>query len=560
MQKRQNIAWVIALLCGGLVAGVGFLVLVGWYTHNLALLHLHPTFVAMAYNTALGFFLSGIGLAALTLRRPHFAIPGAMYGILFGSLTLGEYLFGRDFHIDELFMRAYTTAGVTNNARMAFNTALCLLLMGVFQLLTVRESRSSRLAFVSALIGSLVLGLGVVALTGYTVGVQNYYAWGYFTRMALHTALSFIVLGTGVLAYVWRWGQAEPHPRARWLPIPVGVGGLSLALSLWQALIVEQGLHLQSLRRLAGTSSLPASLLRMNALIPQAALLIGVVLALLLALLVSLAQANQERALNLGRVNRELTQEIRVREQTEAALEQANDNLESRVRERTEETQMLNQHLLRAISETHHRVKNNLQVISALIDMQCMEYAEVVPQREMARLGQHVRSLAVIHDLLTQQAKSGGEAIELDARVMVQKLVPVLQAMLPDRRIKTRLDPVNLATRPGTSLAILINEMVSNATKHGRGDIEIDLSVEESKEESWDGRRGRLTVRDHGPGFAPDFDPKKAAHTGLDLMQSLALWDLQGTLAFENANGGGGQVVVAFPLDVAHTSLSESPQ
>ncbi len=557
----------MALLCGGLAAGVGFLVLVGWHTHNLALLHLHPTFVAMAYNAALGFFLSGIGLTALTLRRPRFAIPAGVYGVVFGVLTLGEYLFGCDFHIDELFMRAYTVAGVTNNARMAFNTALCLALMGIFQLLCVQEKRSPRLDFVSALIGSLVLGLGVVALTGYTVGVQNYYAWGQFTRMALHTALSFIVLGMGVLAYVWHRGQKETHSAARWLPVPVGVGGLALALSLWQALIVEQGLHLQSLRRLAGTSRLPESLLRMNALIPQAALGIGIGLAALLALLVSLAQANQERAFSLGRVNRELTQEIRVREDTEAALEQANEGLERRVRERTEETQALNQHLLRAMSETHHRVKNNLQVISALIDMQCMEYAEVVPQREMVRLGQHVRSLAVIHDLLTHQAKSGGEAAALDMRHLVQKLVPVLQAMLPDRRITTRLEPLSLATRPATSLAILINEMVSNATKHGKGDIEIylsidlpvDLPIDSAAEGSQDGRRGRLVVRDHGPGFPASFDPKKAAHTGLDLMQSLALWDLQGTLAFENAEGGGGQVIVAFPLDVPQASPSEPP-
>ena len=252
------------------------------------------------------------------------------------------------------------------------------------------------------------------------------------------------------------------------------------------------------------------------------------------------------------RTPQELEREIAARKEAEAALQQANDNLENRVRERTTEIDGLNQRLRRAMSETHHRVKNNLQVISALVDLQQMDGAETVPMREMERLGQHIRSLAAIHDLLTHQAKTDDHVTELEMRVTVEKLVPMLQAMLPDREIRANIAEMRLPIRPGTSLAILINEMVSNAGKHGKGAIEIDVTQ--------DGENGRLVVRDNGPGFPPDFNPRKAANTGLDLIQDLAQWDLLGEARFENAEGGGARVVIDFPLVTPQEPLSELPR
>ncbi len=77
---------------------------------------------------------------------------------------------------------------------------------------------------------------------------------------------------------------------------------------------------------------------------------------------------------------------------------------EGALRRHQAEIELLNVRLQRAMLETHHRVKNNLQVIAALVEMQ--GYSESpLGATSIRRINTHVRALATIHDLLTQQAK-----------------------------------------------------------------------------------------------------------------------------------------------------------
>ncbi|MCW3094644.1 MAG: multi-sensor hybrid histidine kinase [Chthonomonadaceae bacterium] len=199
----------------------------------------------------------------------------------------------------------------------------------------------------------------------------------------------------------------------------------------------------------------------------------------------------------------------------------------------------LNARLTRSIQETHHRVKNNLQIISALVDVQVDEAHDHVPVAAMARIGQHTRSLAAIHDLLTQQAKSDAHTNSLSSRVVLDRLLPLLESTVGGRRIRYEADEVLLPIGVGTSLTLLVSELVSNAIKHGRTDIEVTLKTE--------GETICLEVCDDGPGFPPDFDWRTAANTGMGLIDSSARHDLRGSVSYENRREGGGRVIVRFP-------------
>lgn len=217
------------------------------------------------------------------------------------------------------------------------------------------------------------------------------------------------------------------------------------------------------------------------------------------------------------------------------------------------EIESLNARLRRAMAETHHRVKNNLQIIASLVDLQLLNAGEMVPAVALQRIGQHVGTLASIHDLLTQEARNGGELNFISARAALEKLLPLLQATVGERRIRFRADDAPISVKDGAALSVLVNELVSNAAKHGQGDIELTLSALPSSLKPRGGREetermALLEVCDDGPGFPEGFDPQSAARTGLDLVESVGRWDLNGEIVYTTREEGGGRVIVSFPL------------
>ena len=310
----------LALTAGVLSALLGLTVLFGWYTHNETLLHIVPSFVAMAYNTSLGFFLCGLSLTASALSPARLAravaLASALLAGLLGLLTLSEYIFGFDLGIDQLFMHSYTRASVTHPGRMAICTALCFVLTGL-PLAASQFQRTSKPTLM-ALAGTLVFTLGMIALSGYFTGIVRSYTWGQLTRMAVHTASGFLVLGTGLILLAWRDEAAAGRTGRRWLPLFMGVGASAAALCLWQALAVEQGAQLAALRRLeAQDAGMPIETLsRIQQAVPIVALVGGLALSGLLAWSVFLVQTARHQA---------------------AALQAAQDSLEARVTTRTEE-------------------------------------------------------------------------------------------------------------------------------------------------------------------------------------------------------------------------------
>jgi len=217
--------------------------------------------------------------------------------------------------------------------------------------------------------------------------------------------------------------------------------------------------------------------------------------------------------------------------------------IEQELARNTAHIQALNERLRSAMTETHHRVKNNLQIIAAMIDMQLLEATPAVATEELKRLSGHVSALAAVHDLLTEQAKGDGIAEYVHAAAVLEKLLPLLEALAARCRLHFRLEAdVRLPARQATSLALVANELALNALKHCRSEVEVTFSVQESF--------AVLEVRDDGPGFPAEFDPHQAAHTGLEMVQNLSRIDLEGQTRYENRPEGGARVTVTLPLPV----------
>ena len=222
---------------------------------------------------------------------------------------------------------------------------------------------------------------------------------------------------------------------------------------------------------------------------------------------------------------------------------------ENMLRQRQAEIEQLNARLQRAMMETHHRVKNNMQVLAAIIDMQTMDAGAMLPISEFKRLSSQIKTLATVHDILTREAKGDGQAHTLNAGELLALLIPLLRSLTTGQELILAVTHnTSLTARQGTSLALALNELVSNAIKHGKGDVCVTYGVEGTGENSANHAQAVLQVRDHGDGFPPDFNPRLMARTGLELVQSLANWDLSGSIAYENHPAGGASVTIRLPL------------
>ncbi|HZT43314.1 MAG TPA: sensor histidine kinase [Chthonomonadaceae bacterium] len=210
--------------------------------------------------------------------------------------------------------------------------------------------------------------------------------------------------------------------------------------------------------------------------------------------------------------------------------------------------------LTQAIREVHHRVKNNLQAVSALLEMQIDTGQEYLPVESVRNSLRQIKAIALVHDLLAHDRPIGA----VDVAQVLSRLAGLLAANLrmPGRPVAlcVEAEPTWMPTQTATSLTLIANELISNAIKHsmkergtrGRHDaIIIRLCRQE-------GERMLLCVEDRGPGFPAGFHPGMHGHLGLELVHSLVTIDLHGRITFANVldrdgECAGGRVQVCFP-------------
>jgi PAS domain S-box-containing protein len=185
------------------------------------------------------------------------------------------------------------------------------------------------------------------------------------------------------------------------------------------------------------------------------------------------------------------------------------------------------------LKEVHHRVKNNLQIISSLLALQARETADPAVRRLFEESQGRIRSMALIHEQLYQS----GELAQINFAEYARRLCAHLVDSSADaqRRIRLNLavDPIPLPLNYAIPCGMILNELISNALKHAfpadrAGEIEVQFALAEG--------RNRLTVRDNGVGLDPATAKSKTGSLGLKVVDALVK-QLSGRLTIDSAAG-----------------------
>lgn len=242
-----------------------------------------------------------------------------------------------------------------------------------------------------------------------------------------------------------------------------------------------------------------------------------------------------QSALELLQVSEALDQSTEQRAVSESAQTQRNDQRSPSLQERD---------LL--LREVHHRVKNNLQIVSSLLDLQAMR-TEDADTRELLRTNQsRISLIALFHETIHESQTF----TEINFTDYVQNLaITVFRIHAIDpARITLRVEANSeIRVNPDRAIpaALILNELIANALKHGFQDIsigEVAVSLESSPD-----RRITLTVSNSGSHLPSDFDLSRMDSLGLQLVQSL-VHQIEGTLEVERSNGTTFRVEFENPL------------
>ena len=183
--------------------------------------------------------------------------------------------------------------------------------------------------------------------------------------------------------------------------------------------------------------------------------------------------------------------------------------------------------------ELHHRVKNNLQVISSLLGLQSMRLEDDNARRAVSESKGRIHAMSLIHQKLYQT-----DTIDsLDIQEYIKNLVTEL-AHAYDYHARAQIT-VEVPKEPfdadiSLSIGLIINELVSNAFKHAF--IGIENPRLEVRLIKVGGNLYSLNIRDNGKGLLADFDTKQLSSFGMKLVE-LLIRQLSGTMQVGNKNG-----------------------
>jgi len=176
------------------------------------------------------------------------------------------------------------------------------------------------------------------------------------------------------------------------------------------------------------------------------------------------------------------------------------------------------------IREIHHRVKNNLQTVSALLRLQARRIEDPGASAALNEAVRRIASIALVHETLSSSRDSSVAFDEvLDSLVShALELSPRMNELKIERTGKLG----SLEPRIATPLALVITELIHNALEHGLAEEGLALGIHVSS----NGSELSVTISDDGVGFPEGFDISTSPNLGLQIVRTLTENELRGNL------------------------------
>jgi two-component sensor histidine kinase len=197
-----------------------------------------------------------------------------------------------------------------------------------------------------------------------------------------------------------------------------------------------------------------------------------------------------------------------------------------------------------SLTEIHHRVKNNLQIVSSLLRLQSGKFADPAVRDVFTECRDRINAMARLHEQLYDER---GQSY-LDFAPHLRELTEMLLLSHTPAGCKLALnvsaDRVPLNLDQSILLSLIANELLLNALKHafrGRAEGKVDAELRRTRE------RVTLTIRDDGNGILPSpTETKDRRGTGMDLVQAMSR-QLCGEFAINPMPAGGTCAIISFP-------------
>jgi two-component sensor histidine kinase len=199
------------------------------------------------------------------------------------------------------------------------------------------------------------------------------------------------------------------------------------------------------------------------------------------------------------------------------------------------------------IREIHHRVKNNLQTVAALLRLQARRTNNAEGREALIESVRRVSSIALVHDALSM---SVDEEVNLDA--VVDRILPIMNDVAAPDNMDTPIRIIRvgdlgvLDADRATALIMVITELVQNAIEHAFDTTTQQGCVTIRAERS--ARWLDVVVHDDGRGMPDGFSLEKSDRLGLQIVRTLVSAELDGSLGMHDVPTGGTDVVLRVPI------------